>query len=222
MKAHTVKILEVNPISHNVRQFKVQKPEGFSFVPGQATDVAINKPGWEDNKHPFTFTGLNSWQHLEFTTKIYPERKGVTAELANLKKGDELIIHEPFGTISYKWPGYFFAGGAGVTPFIAIFRQLHTEDKAANNILYFSNKTVKDIFLKEELTEMLGLNAHFVITDEPGSHYMNTRIDEKFLKEHITDKDKYVYVCGPDDMVANIRKALAEMGLKDDQIIYER
>jgi predicted ferric reductase len=45
----------------------------------------------------------------------------------------------------------FIAGGAGVTPFIAILRQLQAENKIANNKLIFT-KTANDIILKKNLT----------------------------------------------------------------------
>ena len=48
MPEHLVKILESNYISHDVKRFKVEKPRGFSFIPGQATDVSINQPEWKD------------------------------------------------------------------------------------------------------------------------------------------------------------------------------
>ena len=42
--AHTVKILKVEPVTHDVRRFTVEKPEGFRFEPGQATLVSITQP----------------------------------------------------------------------------------------------------------------------------------------------------------------------------------
>jgi predicted ferric reductase len=41
----------------------------------------------------------------------------------------ELIIRDVWGAIEYKGEGVFIAGGAGVTPFIAILRQLQADDK---------------------------------------------------------------------------------------------
>src|SRR3989344_7745850 len=98
-KEFIVKILKAEWFAHDVRRFKVEKPEGFSFTPGQATEVSINKSEWISKKNPFTFTSLASDPNLEFTIKIYKERKGVTNALGSLKVGDELIIREPFGAI---------------------------------------------------------------------------------------------------------------------------
>jgi predicted ferric reductase len=50
-------------------------------------------------------------------------------KIRKLKHGDELIIRDVWGAIEYKGEGVFIAGGAGVTPFIAILRQLQADDK---------------------------------------------------------------------------------------------
>jgi len=131
-----------------VKRFIVQKPKGYKFSPGQATEVSINSPVLQNEKRPFTFTSLNDSEHLEFTIKIYDSHNGVTKELGRLEQGDELIIRDAWGAIEYKGEGVFTAGGAGVTPFIAVFRQLQVENKIANNKLIFTNKSESDIILK--------------------------------------------------------------------------
>jgi ferredoxin-NADP reductase len=88
-----------------------------------------------------------------------------------------------FGAIEYKGEGVFIAGGAGVTPFIAILRQLQAENKIANNKLIFTNKTANDIILKKEFNDMLGKNFINTLTDEQKEGYENRRIDYDFLKE---------------------------------------
>src|SRR5258705_7477121 len=125
MTENIVKILESSFISHDVKRFIVEKPPGFSFIPGKATDVSINLADWKDKLRPFTFTSINEWPYLEFIIKIYDDHNGVTHQLGKTNAGAELILHDVFGTIQYKGPGIFIAGGAGITPFIAIFRALH-------------------------------------------------------------------------------------------------
>src|ERR1700733_41103 len=169
MENHIVKVLKTEFVTHNVKRFTVEKPKGYLFVSGQATDVSINKPGLEDDVHPFTFTCLNTDDHLEFIIKIY---KGMTKKLSNLKAGDELILHEVFGAINYQGPGLFIAGGAGITPFISILRQLKKDDQLAGNVLLFANRTEDDVILKDELDEMLGQN-HIDIISNPASSGAN-------------------------------------------------
>ncbi len=136
---HVVKILKIENVTHTVKRFTLTKPENYIFTPGQATDIVINLPEWKNERRSFTFTCLNDWDHLEFTIKIYDDHEGVTHKLGTLHVNDELILHDVWGAIEYKGEGVFIAGGAGVTPFIAIFRQLYKDKKIGNNKLLFSN-----------------------------------------------------------------------------------
>ncbi|WP_051285055.1 hypothetical protein [Aequorivita capsosiphonis] len=101
----------------------------------------INQPEWLDKGRAFTFTGLNEWYFLEFTIKIYKYQHNVTNQLDSLKEGDELIIHDYFGDILYENAGTFIAGGAGVTSFIANFRQLEKDNRLGGSRLICSNQT---------------------------------------------------------------------------------
>jgi len=218
---HIVKIINVENVTHNVKRFTLSKPENYIFTPGQATDIVINKPEWLKERRPFTFTGLNEWDRLEFTIKIYDDHEGVTNQLGKLEAGDELILHDIWGAIHYKGEGVFIAGGAGVTPFIAIFRQLNKDKKLGNNQLIFSNKTSKDIILKDEFEQMLG--DHFIntLTQEKTDQYDNSLINEEYLKEKIKHLDQYFYICGPDPMIEAISNDLQKMGVDKDKIVIE-
>ena len=222
MENHIVKIISVEPVTHDVKRFTIQKPEGFTFIPGQATEVSVNTPALKNEKRPFTFTSLNDNKHLEFTIKIYDSHNGVTAELGKLKHGDELIIRDVWGAIEYKGEGVFIAGGAGITPFIAILRQLQADNKIANNKLIFTNKREKDIILKKEFNEMLGKNFINTLTDEKKEGYENGRIDYTFLKEKIDNFKQHFYVCGPPPFVTAISEALTQLGAKTDTVVFEK
>lgn len=218
---HIVKIKKVDQVTHDVMQFRLEKPAGYKFTPGHATEVSINQDDWKDEKRPFTFTSLNEEDELEFTIKIYPDHDGVTKQLGKLQPGDELIIRDSWGAIEYKGPGYIIAGGAGITPYIAILRELQKKDEIDGNVLYYSNKTDKDIILKEELDLMLGTNAHYVITDQEGTNHIKAFIDEDFLREYIKDFDRRFYVCGPPKMTKQIGKILEKLGASTSSVTLD-
>jgi len=219
---HVVKILKTEYVTHNVKRFKVSKPDSYKYKPGQATDVVINLPEWKEERRPFTFTSLNEWDHLEFTIKIYNDHNGVTNKLGTLHEGDELILHDIWGTIHYKGEGVFIAGGAGITPFIAIFRQLQEDGKLGNNELIFSNRTSKDIILKDEFEKMLNGNFINTITQEKTEKYDNKKIDESYLKEKIKDFSQYFYICGPDAMIESVKEQLMDLGADEEKIVMEQ
>ncbi|HSH53085.1 MAG TPA: hypothetical protein VK982_15275, partial [Bacteroidales bacterium] len=86
---------------------------------------------------------------------------------------------------------------------------------------YFSNKTTKDIILKEEFEKMLGKNFVNVITHEKTNEYINGFIDKDYLKENINDFSKHFYICGPPKMTESIQDALKELGAKPDALVFE-
>lgn len=222
--SYKVGIKSIEQITHDVKQFTYEKPKGFTFTPGQATEVSINKEGWKDEKRPFTFTSLNENPNLQFTIKIYEDHNGVTNQIGKLKVGDEFIIDDPWGTIQYKGPGVFLAGGAGVTPFIAILRKLHKDDELEGNKLIFSNKTAQDVILRGEFERMLGDDFISVLTDEKGTGkdiFLDGFIDKKFLEEKIDDFDQPFYVCGPPDFSDAIMKYLKDLGADPDSLVFE-
>src|SRR5680860_373097 len=221
MTQHIVKINSIKHITPDVLQIVTEKPQKYNFSPGQATEVSINKNDWKDKKRPFTFTSLPIDDFLEFTIKTYPSHKGVTNELLKLKKDDELILHDVFGAIAYKGEGIFIAGGAGVTPFICIFRYLQSKKEIGNNKLIFANKTKDDIILASEFEKLLGENFINILSDEVADGYAHGQIDEAFLKTNITGFNQQFYVCGPPPMMDAIEKQLIHLKIDEKQIIKE-
>jgi ferredoxin-NADP reductase len=225
--ATSVRIIDIERVTHNVRRYKFEKPAGFRFEPGQATEVSLDEEGWRDKKHPFTFTSLSEWDHLEFTIKSYFNTggDGVTERLFANVPGDHLLLRDVWGTITYKGPGTFIAGGAGVTPFIAILRRLHKDGNIAGHRLVVSNRTEKDIMLRDEFEAMQGLDFLWTLTDDPratGRNILHERIDEDFLKRHVDDISQNFYICGPDDMVKDLRAALGGLGAKAESVTFEK
>ncbi|MBS1681827.1 MAG: flavodoxin reductase [Bacteroidetes bacterium] len=213
---HQVRVLKTAFVTHNVKQFVVEKPRGYSFIPGQATDVSIAKPGLENELRPFTFTCLPNADYLEFIIKIYTGHNGITEKLLDVNEGDHLIIHDVFGAIEYKGPGLFLAGGAGITPFLAILRYLNSRNQLAGNVLLFANRTEEDIILKDELKQMLNKNYFDVLESDSGK-----RIDKEMIQQHLT-ADQFYYLCGPPKFTEITIENLVSLGISDSKIVLEQ
>ncbi len=222
MEEHIVRILHLEQVTHDVRRFRLEKPEGYSFIPGQATEISVNKPEWVNKKGPFTFTCLNSDPYLEFTIKLYAQRQGKTNELSKLNVGDEVIIRDVWGTISFKGKGVFIAGGAGITPFIAIFRDLASRNEVNGNRLLFANKTKADIINEDEFRRLLGVDFINILSEEKSEGFDFGFVDEKFLTNNITDFNQNFYVCGPPPMMKTVMAYIHNLGVAEDSIIFEK
>ncbi len=222
MENHTLKIASINNVTHDVLRIITDKPAGLGFLPGQAANITINKSGWLKEERPFTITNLPANNFLEFTIKTYPDQDSVTNELLQLKQDDELVLHDVFGAITYKGEGVFIAGGAGITPFISIFRNLKAKNEIGNNMLVFANKTKADIILEDEFEELLGDAFINILSNEEGEGYHHGRITEEFLKANVTDFNQQFYICGPPLMIKDVEKQLIGLGVDKKLITKEK
>ena len=218
---HTVKLLMSEFVTHDVKRFVVTKPPDFTFQPGQGVELAINQPEWKDEGRPFTPTNFVDDQVLEFTIKRYPAHQGFTDRMHNLSSGAELLISDPFGTISYQRPGVFLAGGAGITPFIAILRERARSSNIDQNSLIFSNKMPVDVICEKELRQYLGERCILTCTAEKVSGYEHRRIDKDFLAEKIDDFNQPFYVCGPPGFMESVNGALEDLDANPQNLIFE-
>jgi cytochrome-b5 reductase len=200
--SHTVTLLMSQFVTHDVKHFIVSKPQGFSIVPGQGVELAVNRPELREQGRPFTPTGLADDQVLEFTIKAYPAHAGVTQALHQLEPGAELLMSEPFGTIRYEGPGVFIAGGG--------------------QTLIFSNKTPRDVICEKELRHALGDRCILTCTGIAAPGYENRRVDRAFLEEKIGDFKQRFYVCGPPPFMDAVNGALASLGARAESLVFER
>lgn len=216
-----VKILSIKHLTHDVLEIIAEKPTGIHYQPGQAVDIAINKPNWDQELRAFTFTSLPEDNHIAFIIKTYPSHKSVTEQLLTLNEGDELIIHDVFGDITYKGEGIFIAGGAGITPFVSILKQLEKENKIGNNKLIFANKTKADIILEEKFNQLLGNNFINVLSEENIAMYEHGYISADLIQKQIGENSKYFYLCGPEPMMQAVEKHLYSLGVAESFIVKE-
>ncbi|APE42114.1 flavodoxin reductase [Sulfitobacter alexandrii] len=219
--ADRIILKDLKPVTHDTHHYTFSRPEGLSFEPGQAAELAIDRDEWRDEGRPFTFVSQPEDDDIEFVIKSYPDHDGVTEKLAQLKPGAELTLDGPFGAITDHGPGTFIAAGAGITPFISILRKHRREGTMDGCTLLFANKTEADIILRGEWEAMKGLRAEFILSDEKVDGLHHGKIDKSILEELVTDFDQTFYLCGPQEFVDDVRDALKDLGAKESSIVTE-
>lgn len=219
--AQTVKIKSIAHPTHDVLRIVTEKPAGITYHPGQAIDISINKPGWDEKKNPFTFTSVPEDDFIEFTIKTYPSHNGTTNQLLSAKVGDELIFHDVFGSIDYRGEGVFIAGGAGITPFLSIFKALEKSHKIGNSKLIFANKTKADMIDEEKLKKLFGDNFTGVLSEEEVQGYEHGYVSTELIRK-MGEGLEFFYLCGPKPMMKAVEEHFSALGIDDSHIIIER
>ncbi len=221
MYKNKVKILSIDKINQNIFRLAVDKPKGYSFIPGQFAEVSLTDDVANKNRAHFSFTGLADSNNLEFILKPCIGNNSLAEKIVSLKQNDELLISNPQGNMSYKGMGTFIAGGAGITPFISIFRNLKQENNLAGNKLIYSNKSINDVILNNELTEMFGVNQTNLFTEERFQNFYFGRIDRNFLRMEIIDFAQYFYISGSVEFVENVKTIFNGFEVPADSVIAE-
>ncbi|BAZ94275.1 flavodoxin reductases [Thiohalobacter thiocyanaticus] len=219
---YSATLLMTGFVTHDVKRYIVEWPEGLDYAPGQGVELAIDEPDWREEGRPFTPTAIKGDRVLEFTIKSYPDHQGMTQHLRDIKPGSRLLMSESFGTIRYKGPGVFIAAGAGITPFLAILRDLAARGELGQSQLLFSNKTPADVICERELRHYFGTHGWFTCTQESAPGYADQRIDKALLQTRISDFGQNFYVCGPPGFTDSVNQALSELGADPDAVVFEQ
>jgi glycine betaine catabolism B len=213
--------------THDVMSLSLTKPDGFSYRPGQYCLVSI--PGeFAGQSRPFTFTSSPTDDHLGLAIK----RMGLfTTALHALKSGDTLHISAPFGEQlsfdeSIKDDVVFVAGGSGITPFMAALRYAGAKHLKNRLILFYSNRSEKDIIFRADLDQMDGKTVKIVntLTDEMPVSWKGERgfISEKLIRKYVPSPSRWLwYICGPPPMIDAMKKILSEMGVPQERLRIE-
>lgn len=219
---HTLTLRSKSQITHDTVRLEFERPQGFDFVPGQATHWGLDVPGLEDAGNPFTITSLPDEDRLEFVIKVYdvasnPDHDGVTQRIGKLQPGERVFVDAPSGDIHDAGPGVFVAGGAGITPFIPILKGRARRRAVDGCTLIYSNKREADIILRQTWDAMDELNTIYVNTEGEAAG----RIDAGFIDEMVGFENRF-YVCGPPSMMQTVVADLRAYGVADDKIIVEK
>ncbi|MCC7304398.1 flavodoxin reductase [bacterium] len=222
---YTVTLLSTGFVTHDVRHYVISKPEGFHYSPGQATEISLNTFDLKNEKRSFTFTNRNSDKTLEFTIKSYHDHDGVTHALWDAQPGDTLRLTDPFGTIHYDGSGIFLAAGAGITPFLAIFREQWAKGSLCNSSLLYSNKTNADIICEQELTHYFTQPENgllLTLTRKSAMGYVSGRLTQSIIEEYCTKLTGKAYICGPKQFVASMKEIVSNIGFDSSAVVFEK
>ncbi len=230
-----IKMKGCQEIASGTMAFHFEKPEGFAYKAGQFGDLTLVNPAETDaegNTRGFSLTSAPYESDLMVATRM--RDTAFKRVLKMMEIGAELSLDAPYGSFTLhddaSIPAVFLSGGIGVTPVRSIVLQA-THDKLAHKIFLFdSNHRPEDSAFLNGLEEAQKENPNFTLvgtmTDmgKSGEAWDGETgfITKTMLVKSLPDLGLPIfYLSGPKAMVAAMRKALDEAGVKDDKIRTE-
>ncbi|PHR92325.1 MAG: phenylacetic acid degradation protein [Robiginitomaculum sp.] len=211
--------------------------DSFTYAPGQHVIMRKALDG-EDIRRTYSFCSAPSGG--DFRIAVRKVEGGAFSTFANetLKAGDMLELSEPLGeftlSIDPKRAKHHvgFAVGSGITPIIAMIREVLACEPQSYFHLYYGNRDAEHTIFAEDLAELKNcymdrFSYQFFLTRQAVDiAFFNGRITgEKAAQLHAStfahlDVAGY-YLCGPMSMIADVRQNLRDAGEPADKIHSE-
>jgi predicted ferric reductase len=197
----------------------------FAFEPGQFAIWRFldGRRWWE--AHPFTLSTLPSDRRLRLTVKGSGD---FSSRLKNLRVGTPVLVEGPFGHFTAdaatKPKVLLIAGGIGITPIRVLAERLAQTGRDV--CLLYRCRHEQDLTFRKELDKLAverGIRVEYLLSDRPllgrvGSEWLQPT-DLGVLVPDVRERE--VYVCGPDGLIAQVRRALTALGIEGGQIHSE-
>ncbi len=227
--AYQIKLVEKKQIAEGTMAFEFEKPKGYSFVAGQATDWTLINPEETDaegNSRSFSLACAPGEQVLRLATRM--RDTAFKRCLKRMPTGGEISIDDAWGEFILEGDqsveAVFLCGGIGITPFLSMMKDATLRHLSRKLTLFFSNKTPKDAPFRDEINALATKNSAITVIEtmgEPDATWQGERgfIDQPMIARHIKDLSKPIYyIAGPPQMVAAMNKMLLGAGINADRI----
>lgn len=212
------------------------KPE-YKFLAGQY--LTIETPiGGENIRRDYSLCSTPFSGDIAVTVKRVENGKFSNYANSSLKTGDLINISYPKGKFvldHYNQSAktiFAFAAGSGITPIISIIKTALEKNLNTNCFLLYGNKSPETTIFHDELKKLEQLYSnrfklHLVFSQTKISNSISGRIDSanaaNFLKNISSEQKKssVFYLCGPEQMILNVKETLLENGIDEENILFE-
>jgi CDP-4-dehydro-6-deoxyglucose reductase len=231
LKAKLLSWKELTPDVHHF-EFEVPGAKEFAFTPGQFVSVSEKVDGREITR-AYSIASPRGGNRFALCLNRVPAPL-MSSYLFELKPGEEVEMHEPFGHFTLRHPerrAVFVATGTGIAPFRSMLLD-HVPRSDAHITLLFGARHEQALLYRREFEQLSIEHPTFrflpTVSRPSGAWKGRTGRVQEHLDEALAldtphaASDLDVYVCGLREMVDHVREALKERGLDRKQIIYER
>lgn len=240
-KFHALTVKEVRQETDDSVSIAFEIPtdlqESYQYLSGQYLTLKAEINGEEVRR---SYSLCSAPHEDEWRVAVKQVENGKFSTFANqtLKAGDILDVMTPMGGFSFTPNAIanrsiaLFAAGSGVTPIISIAKTILTQEPLSDVTVFYGNKTISSIIFREEIEglkneymDRLRL-IHILSRENLGTPLLKGRIDvEKanelfkvFLKDDVPES---VYICGPEQMILDVKDSMLSNGMDEKSVHIE-
>lgn len=231
-----LRVAQITKETPDVRTFRFVLPNGgllpFQHQAGQYLVLSLQIEGKKVNRTYTISSPPTRSDYCEITVKR--EENGYVSRYLHemIHEGDIIHVSAPAGRFVFDGTQansiVLIAGGVGITPLMAILRDL-TDRKWKGDIFFiYSAKSRSDIIFQKELddlrTRFANVRLHVTLSRAEDADWTGHkgRVTGPFLGMCVPNlKDHPVYICGPQAMMTPTIQLLRDLGVPADNIKSE-
>lgn len=231
-----LRVAQITKETPDVRTFRFVLPNGgplpFQHQAGQYLVLSLQIEGKKVNRTYTISSPPTRADYCEITVKR--EENGYVSRHLHemIHEGDIIHVSAPAGRFVFNGTQaksiVLIAGGVGITPLMAILRDL-TDRKWKGDIFFiYSAKSRSDIIFQKELddlrTRFSNVRVHVTLSRADDADWTGHkgRVSGPFLGTCVPNlKDHPVYICGPQAMMTPTIQLLRDLGVPADNIKSE-
>lgn len=234
-QALEVKLVDRFEVAERTMAFRLEKPEGWAFKPGQSVDLTLLNPpetDGEGNTRSFSLACDTSDPALLFATRL--TGSAFKRVLSTAPLGTVLKLDGPFGNLTLhnnsSRAAVMLTGGIGITAFRGTILRAARERLQHRIVLLYSNRRPEDAAFLDELRGLEARNPNYKLVatmTEPKASKSpwsgeTGLIDQAMLQRATTGLNSPIYYsAGPPGMVKAMQSLLHDNGVDDDDIRVE-
>ena len=224
MTIHTelpVRVTAITPVGDAIKRFRMERIDGGPmpvFSCGAHVVVTMNDHG-KIMRNPYSLMSIpGDTSAYEISVLRVPASRGGSHFLHDfVKEGDELVVSQPVNLFQADRRGrkhLLFAGGIGITPFMAMMAQLSAENAAFE--LHYAMRSRQHGAYWQQLIDTYGPDRIKLYFDDEKSFIPAQKIlSNQPLGTH-------TYVCGPAGMIDWVLNTGLAEGWPRENLHYER
>jgi len=235
---YSIEIAEIKKESPDAVSIVFKIPEElkqqFSYSAGQYLTIKTEIKGKEIRR---AYSLCAAAFEGEWRIVVKRVKDGIFSNFANseLSAGMFLDLMPAQGNFILSKKAYknivFFAAGSGITPIFSMIKTMLNDKTEQEIILFYSNKISEQTIFKSKLDELSQKYSNrfklfYIFTQENNqTELLNGRIDKQrcdaLLSTYCTNKIDEAYICGPNEMLNDIKQSLKDYGLNSENIHFE-
>ena len=221
-------------IAPDVYDFIFAPLRKIAFAPGQYMEWTLGhaEPDSRGNRRYFTLASSPTEDQLRLGIKFYEHSSTFKRTMLSLEKNSEIVASQLAGDFvlprNPRQKCVFIAGGIGITPFRSMIKYLLDTRQRRSIVLFYVNKTVKDIVYKDvfdKAQQQLGIKTIYTVTDTHGlprawqGRVGLGHITPQLIKLEVPDYlNCLFYISGPKGMVDSFQELLSQLNVQESHI----